>query len=152
MSNNHISHFGGMTLKLPRDRVSINEVMETDPGLLEKILEFYDVSPGEVFFIKDNPDKMYLIDDVLSSNDDVIAVFDRDKQIGFHKNCLPLYSIGAMIDHIEYYGRGIELRSYGPGWLLILDTEGIIESDEGEDLVAFLWRVVKQVSSEKALT
>lgn len=135
-------------MKLPRDRVSIQEVLDTDPDLLEKILEFYDVSPGEVFFIKENPEKIYLIDNLLPCDDDVIAVFNRDKQIKFHKNCLPLYSIGAMIDHIDHYGRGIELRTYGSGWFVILGTDGIIESEEGEDLVAFLWRVVKKVSSE----
>ncbi|CAH1053997.1 hypothetical protein [Paenibacillus pseudetheri] len=126
-------------MRLPRDRVSISEVLATDSAILDKLFEFYDYSAGEYFFIKDQPDKEWIIEAEDREGDNFNAIYDGGKVIDYYKNCLPLISTAAIIDMITYYG-SLELRAWGEGWLLI--HEGLIESAEGDDLVGFLWKTL----------
>ncbi|WP_342479533.1 hypothetical protein [Paenibacillus sp. FSL F4-0097] len=126
-------------MRLPRERVSIAEVQATDSAILDKLFEFYDFSAGEYFFIKDQPDKAYVIEAEERDNN-LNVVYDGGKVIDYYDNCLPLISTTAIIDMIGYYGESFELRAWGKGWLLI--TDEIIESAEGEDLVGFLWKTL----------
>jgi len=57
-------------MRVPRDRVSIAEVLSTDPALVDKIIEFHDASVGEFFYLKDSPDKAYLITDEIYDKED----------------------------------------------------------------------------------
>jgi hypothetical protein len=129
-------------LRLPRERVSIAEVQATDSAILDKLFEFYDFSTGEYFFIKDQPDKAYVIEAEERDNN-LNVVYDAGKVIDYYDNCLPLISTAAIIDMIGYYGESFELRAWGKGWLLIADE--IIESTEGEDLVGFLWKTLTTI-------
>lgn len=128
-------------MRLPRERVSIAEVQATDSAILDKLFEFYDFSTGEYFFIKEQPDKEWVIESEFRGENLNVA-YDGGKVIDYHENCLPLISSTAIIDMIAYY-ESFELRAWGEGWLLIADK--IYESADGEDLVGFLWKTLTTI-------
>lgn len=127
-------------MRLPRERVSISEVQATDSAVLEKIFEFYDISVGEHFFIKDRPDKEWVIE-ALDGEDSLIATYDGGKTIEHYGNYYPLIGVASLVNLIGNFDGSFELRVWGKGWLLILG-DGIIESTEGDDLVGFLWKTL----------
>lgn len=133
-------------MELPRERVTIAEVQATDSAVLEKIFEFYDFSVGEHFFIKDQPDKEWIIE-AIDTADRTIVIYDGGKTIEHCGNCYALIGVAALIDLIGYYDGAFELRAWGEGWLLIL-ANGIIESTEGDDLVGFLWKTLTTIVSK----
>ncbi|MEK3699337.1 hypothetical protein NYE33_20405 [Paenibacillus sp. FSL R10-2199] len=73
-------------MRFPRERVTIAEVQATDPMVLDKIFEFYDFSAGEYFFIKEQPDREWVVE-AEDSPDDLNAIYDGGKVIAFYKEC-----------------------------------------------------------------
>ncbi|WP_336775113.1 hypothetical protein [Paenibacillus sp. MMO-58] len=133
-------------MKAPRDRISIEEVLSTEPELIEKITEFHDASAGEFFFMKDAPDKVhYITEEVYDEAEGFWKVRNENEEIiDYYGNAVPLFSSTAMMDIIRQHCR-LEVRSFKGGWLVILEGSELMQSEEGDDLVSLLWKVMKKV-------
>ncbi|WP_138751868.1 hypothetical protein [Paenibacillus sinopodophylli] len=136
-------------MRAPRDKVSIAEVLATDPDTLEEIIKFHDASVGEFFFLKDEPNQVHLIvEEVFDEVDREHRVRnERGEVIDYYELALPLFSGTAMMDIIRQHCQ-TEIRSAYGQWMIILQGADVIQSEEGEDLIALLWRVLKKVHLE----
>lgn len=134
-------------MKKQRERVSIAEVLATDPATLKKMMEFYESSLGEYIFFKDQPDKEWFVDEKII--DEVsYYTYDGGKKFDYsleQYHVVP--SVVTMLDILAYYG-SFEFRAHRDSWVAILDNNVFFESEEDEDMAAFLWRVWKAAVTE----
>jgi hypothetical protein len=137
------------SMKVTRDRVSIQEILESEQEVLNMLYEFDDVWPGNFFFLVDQPDKEYFCEDkgYDKERNEHYIVYDGGKQITWNK-CRPIYNFTLMLDMINLYSP-VELRTFNHGWSMLICGDEFIESTEEEDLVAFVWRVLKKVTKER---
>lgn len=132
-------------MQYARDITTIEEVLSTDEETLNKVLDvtYYDQKPGDLFFIKDKPDKIYLIEDIELIDGDYYLVYYGGEKI-FYEDTLPLFTSGNLVDMLQAH-QLVEVRTFRGGWLLIFDNVHIYTSEEDELLVSFLWRALKDL-------
>ncbi|WP_438491039.1 hypothetical protein [Paenibacillus sp. IHBB 3054] len=134
-------------MKFQRERVSIAEVQAADPATIYKMMEFYESSVGDHFFFIDRPDKVWVVEAEFADNPSIYT-YDGGKEFDNSTDEYRLLpSVVGMIDVLAYYG-AFELRAHRDRWIAILENHVFFESVDGEDLVAFLWRVWKAAVTE----
>lgn len=138
-------------MKYARDMLTIEEILSTNKETLDTIFDVtaYDQKPGDLFFIKDKPDKILLIEELAYIDDKYYLVYHGGERV-YYDDTYPLFTSGNLIDMLQFL-QPIDLRSFGHGWLLLFDNEHIYASEEDEILVSFLWRVLKDLAAKKLI-
>ncbi|WP_337032475.1 hypothetical protein [Paenibacillus illinoisensis] len=135
-------------MQYERDTLTIEEVLNTAPEVWEAVMDasHYDIKPGDSFFIKENPTKAFFIEGLEKGSG---VTYSGGKLIG-DDDIIPLFSTGTMINIMGIHNQ-FEVRSAGVNWIALFDGEQVYKSDEGELLVSFLWKVLKDLSVQKKL-
>lgn len=134
-------------MKVPRDRLTIAEVLSTEPEVLDKIIEFFDLSIGDAFFFSNNPDREHFVENVTLEDGEYFIHYGYGQITEYNDELLPLFSATAMLDMIKFHCQ-FELRSIGDGWFAIMSGSDVVYSEDGEDLVSLLWKVLKKAHLE----
>ncbi|GIO33241.1 hypothetical protein J2TS6_43820 [Paenibacillus albilobatus] len=135
-------------MKLAQDVLTIEQVTSIGKESMNKILDviFYDFKLGDFFFLDKNPDRIYLIEDIIIKNDDWLIIYDNGKQ-AVYEECVPLFTVGNLIDILSSM-HSFDLRTFGQGWILLWDSSMSFESETDEPLLLFLWRVLTEICRE----
>lgn len=122
-----------------RDRLTVAEVLATDPTAWEKVSWDVDVSPGDIFFYKDEPDKVYIAERLYQDEDIHVYGYDNGKRIDYDRDVMILFSVSAMLDLISY-NCPVQVIYNKERPTVILDGNHVLQSEENEDFVALMWR------------
>lgn len=137
-------------MKYKRDITTVEEISSLEPETLNHVLSEigYDPSAGDFFFIKSDPNKVHIIENVDPDNRSVLY-YNDGKTINVDET-LPLFSAGTLIQILGVH-QSVDLRDMKGSWVLIFDDRKVIESEEGELLVSFLWRALQILVAENIL-
>lgn len=134
-------------MRLKRDFLTPEEVLAVGNDTLDKLLDvlFLDLSPWEMFFLKDSPDKIHVVKGLNTDG------YLYSGGVAEYENIYPIFSAGMLIQLLSE-AHQCNLVAVGLGWVLIWNNDVVTQSEEGELLVSFLWRSLVQIVNDGKYT
>lgn len=133
-------------MQYARDLTTIEEILSTDEETLNKVLDktYYDIKPGDFFFIKSKPDIACILEERVNIDGDYYYLYHGGQKVN-EEDTLPLFTSGILMDMLRY-GQSVEVRSLLNRWLLVFDDQHVYTSEADEPLVSFMWRAIKDLA------
>ncbi|MEC0241993.1 hypothetical protein P4H66_19505 [Paenibacillus dokdonensis] len=135
-------------MQLQRDILTAEETLSIGQETLDKIIDmtFFDYKVGDQFFIKNHPKDRYMVlhDDYDKQEKDVVLTYG-DGQKAFFNDVYPLFTTGMLIELLSFHF-DFNLQTFGGKWVLIWNgTALIVQNEEDEHLVTFLWKALADI-------
>ncbi|MGV2967252.1 hypothetical protein [Paenibacillus sp. AGC30] len=128
-------------MRLKRDSLTPDETLSAGVSTLNLILEktCFDYKVGDRFFFKNSPDTVFTV--LAEYADDFVY---EGGQTAKYEEIFPIFSVGMLMEFLTELHPFV-LNSFGAGWILLWNSEIVIESKKHELSVVFLWRALTEI-------
>ncbi len=132
-------------MHLRSDRLTVEETLKMPLEKIEKFLDdlCFEYQEGDYFFLKDSPNHIYRVTEIIT--DEEMDMIISEEGYGVEpKDAIPIFSVGALIEILSTF-HNLQLSTFFNGWFLIWELDIIMQSEENDRLVTFLWRVLEKI-------
>lgn len=130
-------------MHLRSDQLTIEETLKMPLEKIEKFIEdfCFEYQEGDYFFLKDSPDRVYRVKEIII---DEYTIISEEGYTIDPEEAVPIFSVGALIEILSTF-HNLQLSTFFSGWFLIWELDIIMQSEENDRLVTFLWRVLEKI-------
>ncbi|WP_322922080.1 hypothetical protein [Paenibacillus campi] len=130
-------------MRLQSDRLSITETLKMPLEKIEKFLDdfYFEYQKGDYFFLKDTPDQIHIVADIVRGDYRIVS---ENGSIIDPEDAIPIFSVGTLIEILSTF-HNLQLSTFFNGWFMIWELDIIMQSEENDRLVTFLWRILGEI-------